>query len=40
MQGSERHAGVYHLIFLWAEVDLFGYWKWFLEPPNDETITP
>jgi serine/threonine protein kinase len=31
-----KHSGTYHLIFPWAETDLFGYWKLFPDPLKDE----
>jgi serine/threonine protein kinase len=31
-----KHSGTYHLIFPWAETDLFGYWKRFPDPSKDE----
>jgi serine/threonine protein kinase len=31
-----KHSGTYHLIFPWAETDLFGYWKRFPVPSKDE----
>jgi serine/threonine protein kinase len=31
-----KYSGTYHLIFPWAETDLFGYWKLFPDPLKDE----
>jgi serine/threonine protein kinase len=31
-----RYSGLYHLIFPWADTDLFGYWQRFPDPPVDD----
>jgi serine/threonine protein kinase len=31
-----KYSGTYHLVFPWAETDLFGYWKLFPGPQKDE----